>query len=292
MKNSLLDTCDARNESSGFDRRLLAAEGVVIRFIADLKTHPALVAKDLYLEGAYVLQCSAGRFRVTLDGTQMVELGNGEMLVTYPGHRMTLEALERVNQLCYISLCGHSVEDYLDSLGFFHGQHGRAALQPELLKKIRDLLAQQAADPVQRNRTCLSMLNDILFSAAMDLQNGTNVVLCDAIRQLHANLRKGIVRLEPLCKQLRVSRAHLHAIFVQSGLPPPSAFIRNEQKQLILRLLRMTQLPITEIARRAGFTSMTHFANFMRRETGKSARAWRMESRSPADVTTDELRSE
>jgi len=263
-------------ETTGFDRRLTAAADVVIRSLANLETPAGTLTHDLYFEGADILRCSQGRFRFTIDGAHTIEIGPGEALVTYPEHRVTIEALDAGNRLVYGIFWGSSVEDYLDSLGFFHGMHGRASSQDELLMELRHLLAEQTGGQMKRNPVCLSLLTDILMTMAQDMRERGNAFLSDALRQIRANLSKGVVRLDPLCEQLRVSRAHLHTVFVRAGLGSPSAFIRGEQLRMVKRLLRTTSLPVAEVARSSGFISMTHFANFMRQHTGKSARAWRM----------------
>jgi len=260
------------DETAGIDRRFLAAADVVVRSVADLKTGPKTLTKNVYFEGADVLQCVTGRFRFTLDGERVIEVGAGETLVTYPGHHVTIEALADANRLVYGILYGDSVADYLDDLGFFHGIHGSAELQDVLWDELRKTLRAGGDD---RDTAGISLLTDILVTTAQALRGRENAFLADAIHQIRVNLEGGVVRLAPLCERLHKSRAHLHTAFVRGGLGSPSAFIRNEQRRMVLRLLRTTRLPVAEIARRAGFISMTHFANFMRRYTGKSARAWR-----------------
>lgn len=259
----------------GGDRRLSVAGEVIIRSLTDLETTAATLTRDQYFDGANVLHCSRGRFRFTFDGTREIEIGSGETLVIYPGYRMMIEALESSNRLSYGVLVGDSIEDYLDFIGFFHGEHGKAGAYDELLGELRSLLNRQASGETNLEGVCLSLLTDILISVARDLREGGNGFVGDVVRQIRANLKQGIVRLEPLCEQLHVSRAHLHSVFVHAGLESPSVFIRNEQVRLILRLLQTTQLSVADIAQRAGFISKTHFANFMRRNTGKSAREWR-----------------
>lgn len=259
----------------GGDQRLSVAGEVIIRSLTDLETPAGTVTRDLYFEGAEVLHCSKGRFRFTFDGTREIEIGPGETLVAYPGYRVTIEALEISNRLSYGVFVGDSIEDYLDAIGFFHGEYGKAGAYDELLGELRSLLNRQASGETNLQGVCFSLLTDILISVARDLREGGNGFLGDAIRQIRVNLKQGIVRLEPLCGQLHVSRAHLHSVFVHAGLESPSVFIRNEQVRLVLRLLQTTQLSVADIAQRAGFISKTHFANFMRRNTGKSAREWR-----------------
>lgn len=263
------------NVTTGGDRRLSVAGEVIIRSLTDLETPAALLTRDLYFEGADVLHCLKGRFRFTFDGTREIEIGPGETLITYPGYRVTIESLESFNRLSYGVFVGDAIEDYLDAVGFFHGEHGKARAHEELLGELKGILERQTKGESNLNSVCLSILTDVLISVARDLGVGGNGFLGDAIRQIRANLKQGIVRLEPLCEQLHVSRAHLHSVFVHAGLEAPSVFIRNEQTRLVLRLLQTTRLPIADIAQRAGFISKTHFANFMRRMTGKSAREWR-----------------
>jgi len=265
----------AWNETTGFDLRLQDAGDVRIRSISDLKTPRATLMQDLYLVGAEIIHCMDGRLRMTLDGTRVIELGPGEVVVVYPDHRVTVEAWAVDNRFVSGTLCGSAVCDYLDSLGYFHGIHGQATLQKKLLAQVRGLLGRESKGGRSQNRQNLSLLTDVLSSVAKDLNTYRNAFFGKAIHQIQANLAKGIVRLGPLCEKLGVSRAHLHAAFVEAGLGSPSVFIRNEQKRLVMRLLLTTQLPIAEVARRAGFISITHFSNFMRQYTGKSAREWR-----------------
>jgi len=60
--------------------------------------------------------------------------------------------------------------------------------------------------------------------------------------------------------------------FKQMGIGSPAAFIRQEQFRYARRLLTQTQKPIAEIADEAGFISLTHFANVVKRLTGRTAR--------------------
>lgn len=262
-------------ETAGLDRRMLTAKDIAIRSLMILESAAAVVMRDIYFEGAEVLRCSYGHFRFTFDGTNVIELGPGETLVIYPGYRVSIEALEPLNRLVYGIFTGSSIENYLDSLGFFHGEHGKTASYEELFRELQKLVDELGKGKVDRNQLCLSCLTDILLSMAKDLHENGNGRIGDYIRQIRKNLNNGIVRLEPLCAQLHVSRAHLHAVFVSAGIGSPSAFIRREQVRMILRLLRTTSMSIADVARKAGFISMTHFSNFMRQNTGKSARDWR-----------------
>jgi len=80
------------------------------------------------------------------------------------------------------------------------------------------------------------------------------------------------VRLTPLYDQLHGGHTALSRAFKEAGLGSPAAFIRQEQLRHVRHLLTQTQKPIAEIADEAGFISLTHFANVVKRLTGKTAR--------------------
>jgi AraC-like DNA-binding protein len=63
--------------------------------------------------------------------------------------------------------------------------------------------------------------------------------------------------------------------FKNAGLGSVAEFIRQEQLRLVVSMLRNTQKPIAEIAEVAGFISITHFANFIKKRTGTTARSIR-----------------
>jgi transcriptional regulator GlxA family with amidase domain len=96
-----------------------------------------------------------------------------------------------------------------------------------------------------------------------------------AVRQILKNLKDGIVRLAPLYDQLKVGHTALGNAFKKAGMGSPAEFIRQEQLSLAVRLLVDTRMKISQIARESGFISMTHFANFIKHNTGMSARELR-----------------
>lgn len=170
MVDSSLDVDLLFSEPVQNGRRLQTAGHVVVRSIVEWQGVAGVLARDLYLDGADVLLCVAGRFRFTLDGVKAIELGVGEVLVVYPGHRVTFEALQNVSHLFSLVLCGTTVKDYFDSMGFFHGQSGRTTLQPELLVRIRDLVDRQPIVPSAENQVCLSLVTEFLQSMVKDLR--------------------------------------------------------------------------------------------------------------------------
>ena len=269
-------TASARGEA-GFSRcqaSAVSAAGfddgeVAIQRVVEYTTRPSVMFRDTWFEGGSVLRCSSGRFRIELEGCEPVELAADEAIVAYPGRHVTIEALDRSNLLACVVLEGRGMEAYFDRLGFFNGIHGPTSPQSELFREIKACVEARRT----KDRVGLMMrLTDMLATYAHDLRVGDNSVVGNAIRQIRENLANRVVRLTPLYEQLHIGHTALSRAFKQVGLKSPAAFIRQEQLRRACCLLTQTQKPIAEIAEASGFISLTHFANVVKRLTGRTAR--------------------
>lgn len=244
-------------------------DGVRIRLMVERTAKAGVLAREVFFDGGDVIRCYRGRFRFTAVGRQPIEIGPGEVIVVYPEQSVTIEALEKSNQLVYVIFEGHDVSAYFDSLGFFNGIHGPTSDQIALFREVKNRFeANEEADA----KCLMQRLSDALVTYAHDLRVGANIIVADAIRKIHANLKKGVVRLAPLYVQLGIGHTTLNEAFRHAGLESPSAYIRHEQLNLVLHLLKETRKPIGEVAAEAGFISPTHFANFVKRLTGRTSR--------------------
>jgi len=255
------------HETLGRDARLDCAHDVRIRVMAELCTEAGVLIEDVYFEGGDVLRCDEGRFRFKLGDRPDMVIGLGEAVVIYPGNRVTIEALDGKNLLRYAIMDGTDVAAYFDQFGFFDGVHGRTSTQRAVFEEVKRRLA--VASGLTTPAT-LALLSDALVTYAHDFREGGGALLFDVIRQIRENLRDGIVRLDPLCAQLKVSRARLHRTFAAAHMPTPAEFIRNEQMRMALRLLGNSSKSISDIANETGFLSTSHFATFIKRMTGLS----------------------
>jgi len=242
---------------------------VRIQLMAEHIAQRGVLIRDVFFEGGDVLRCYRGRFRFCLEGCESIEIGEQESIVVYPGQRVTIEALDKVNLIVYVIFEGRGVASYFDQLGFFNGIHGRTSTQIELFRDVKRRLEVKGAID---HAKLMARLSDALVTYAHDLCVGTNAVVSAAIRQIRENLKKKIVRLTPLYDQLHIGHTALNRAFRQAGIGNPAAFIRQEQLRHARHLLMQTQKPIAEIAEETGFISLTHFANVIKRMTGKTAR--------------------
>ena len=247
----------------------LRGDGVRIRLMSELIAQPGVLIRDVFFEGGDVLRCYRGRFRFSLEGREPIVIGAREAIVIYPGQHVTIEALDAANLLVYVIFEGDRVAPYFDQIGFFNGIHGPTSSQIEVFRQIKHQLeANESSDQVKM----LNRLSDALVTYAHDLRVGSNALIGDALRQIRANLTRKIVRLTPLYEQLHIGHTALSLAFRAAGLGSPAQMIRREQLRLVTDLLKTTQKPIAEIAAETGFISATHFANFIKRTTGRTAR--------------------
>ena len=262
------ETVEKWTESPVADARLDGKPGVMLRLLSEAEMPRKVFVDNFYFTGINVMRCYAGAFRFAFDDRGPFTLNAGELVVLYPGHYVTIEALGEWNRLLYCIFDGADATRFFDDLGFFDCARGRTSPRLGAFLELRRRAEGPEGQTAAGHRASLRFLADLLVSQMRDLRANGKAFLFDAAHLIHANLAKGIVRLEPLCAELKTSRSHLHRAFVDAGLPSPSEIIRREQLRLAVRLLRQETLPIQEVMTRAGFISQTHFSTFIKRHTG------------------------
>ena len=128
---------------------------------------------------------------------------------------------------------------------------------------------------------------DELNAAATVLQAITSYVMSkrwvapdksEFIRQIDRYIEDHLsqsITMEQLCSVFRIGRTRLYELsmdYLGCGL---SDYIRNQRIHHAQRLLRQTDLPVTEIAYAVGFSDYNHFSRVFKRSAGMSARAYR-----------------
>ena len=262
-------------QSVGVDSRHLTGRDVDVHDINDLRSGAENFITNFRTEGVVLLRCYEGRYRIARKGCPVVHLKEGEGFVLYPGHVVTIDALKPSNRLVYGVFTGRDVIGYFNDLGCFDGLHCVTLPRDESMARLRKLVKGKAYQTASGHDACLTYLSDLVVSIVGDARANGNVLVFDAIRQIRANLSKGVVRLQELCDELKVCRSYLHRVFRDAGLGSIAAFVKAEQLQRALWLLRNTDQPVAEIARASGFISTTHFSTFIRKRIGRPPRELR-----------------
>jgi len=255
-------------ESVLSDVRTGGATDVIVRSIADLITEKKRLVDGILFDGLDILRCYEGSFRFSFKDRPSIVLKKGETLAIYPRHVVTIDALEKSNRIVYGIFEGRDVADCFDSLGFFDCAIGRTEAHYDSIEELRRQLEEGKRRRTEDDRHCLSLLTDILTSQAAELRRHGEPLVFDAIKLIHQNFREGVVHLKPLCEKLGISRVHLHRLFVRAGLGSPSDFMRERQMRFVRDLLENTRLSFSEIARKTGSLSSSHFTTFVKRMSG------------------------
>lgn len=107
----------------------------------------------------------------------------------------------------------------------------------------------------------------IVERESTDVVVAENPLVIRAARMIRDGVASGITMKE-LCVALSVSRSKLDNLFSESLGRTPSEEIQRMRMRRCSDLLLNTDLKITEVARRCGFSSVTHLGRFFKRETG------------------------
>jgi len=249
----------------------LIARGLRIRQVAELDTDPTTLIDNTFFCGGTVMLCSAGKFRLELDGGFGPTLSAGDTLILYPGSLVTIKALEAKNRLHYVIIDeGPCAVDYLNSFSFYDRLVFRTTFPGNTFETIRRALATPDRTPAEANAAAISILSDMLRTFQYDIRRNGNALFYDAINLIHCNLSRGIVRTDPLCRELQTSRSHLHKQFLAHCGVGPGEFIRREQLRIALWYLVNSRRAVKEIATEVGIPSSVYFTIFIRRQTGRT----------------------
>ncbi|MBE0534967.1 MAG: DNA-binding transcriptional regulator [Phycisphaerae bacterium] len=120
--------------------------------------------------------------------------------------------------------------------------------------------------PVTATHIVTRQSTDVLAVADADLKAALRFIRGNAHRALQVN---------DVVKATTVSRRVLEKKFQSQLRRSVHREIRRVRIDLIRQLLVSTDLPVTEIARKAGFDGIAHVARYFREETGMSLRQYR-----------------
>ena len=92
------------------------------------------------------------------------------------------------------------------------------------------------------------------------------------------------LRMKEVAAQAGVSREHFSRLFFKQTGESPAAFLRTIRLEAAAKLLRSTELPISEIAFRSGFPTASKLGLFFRRRYRVSPKVYRQKGATPASM--------
>lgn len=113
-----------------------------------------------------------------------------------------------------------------------------------------------------------------LVEATTPEAGGEERLLAEAMSFLRARLDEG-VDVAAAARHCGVSREHLSRCFARLVGEGPATWLRRQRLAQAERLLQAGDLPVSEVARRCGYASPSHFAQAFRRSSGRTPRGFR-----------------
>jgi len=86
---------------------------------------------------------------------------------------------------------------------------------------------------------------------------------------------EGRVALQSIAKEVRMSYFHFSRAFKQSMGMTPTSYIAERRIERAKRFMQETDMPISEVALRSGFSSQSHFTTTFRRYAGVTPRSFK-----------------
>lgn len=227
---------------------------------------------------------------------RVYRLGPGEVFVNLPGERHTVSEHPKGLILYWIivrldaegpSFLGQSPAESAALrqalLGIPH-RHFRGTESIKRLFQSLHLLVDEPATPLRtlRLRTItLELLMEVLAAARSHTVPADESRLDGLMREMRSR-PEADYPVEALARRAGLAPNHFITRFRHQAGLPPRQFLLDCRMRAARRLLRETDLPVTEIALRLGFCSSQHFAGLFKRHTGTTPRACRAGAAGPA----------
>ena len=150
------------------------------------------------------------------------------------------------------------------------------ALLTPPLSKAR--MARSWAEAMVHSRPRISTLGQLQIAEPIAPTRGglPPVVVQRICEYIESHLEQKI-GLEALATMAGLSTHHFARSFHETVGMPPHGYLLSRRLDRAERMLRQTQLPLSEIAAATGFSDQSHLARHFRRRTGTSPRLARME---------------
>jgi AraC-like DNA-binding protein len=154
------------------------------------------------------------------------------------------------------------------------------ALTQDEAEHVLELLRQLAARLVTWRTSLKESLPALAVRGGMPPEDARRSAITWFISKRHSESR---LRLADLGKHLRLSEDRAGHVVVELFGDSFATLLLRARVQTAQGLLRLSDLPLREVARQSGFGSRAHFFAVFREHTGQTPAAWRKTTISPAD---------
>ena len=239
---------------------------------AGFKGNPAQDWRLLYLvRGAAAL----------VAGDRREQLEAGHLVLLDAQQRVSIQPIPGKTTLTYRIDFGGSIADNWAAQGFFGSFPCvlRPGFDESLLSLIGSMAEMARMQPEDAQRLAAGILSNLLAKLEILFRNGIKggkeqKLLMEA-RQLLTNPAFNRFCLDSIADEMGVSYSWFRQTFRRQAGLPPQQFRQRQRLTRACQLLADTQMPVSEIAKEIGFTSLAYFSRIFKKETGLSPSVWR-----------------
>ena len=129
---------------------------------------------------------------------------------------------------------------------------------------------EKASDDHQFRNTC-SIVLDILARTGGEYHDGNSVQIAKrCVNMIKERLHDSELNVCMLCEELDISRTTLTRLFKEETGVSPGRYILNLRLHKATAQLRGTNLAVSDIAHKCGFSDLRSFCRFIKRATGEA----------------------
>lgn len=177
----------------------------------------------------------------------------------------------------------------------------RSGFQDPLLSSLGLALQQEVSHPLTADRLYADTVAQMMIVHLLRHYATQHVIIQDPrqglSRQQMGQVTEFILAhlpehlsLERLAQQVKLSAYHFARLFRRTTGESPHQFVLRKRLEAAERLLRETDLPLSQIAVDVGFPNQSHFTQVFRQHRGLTPRRYRQETRSWRTFATKSAR--
>ena len=221
--------------------------------------------RDRPIAGVVFVLCRLGTLTCAVSDLTPVVCHAGDLFVTFPGRRLTLEPTSDNAQFIHLELQGVQAVSSVLGLGYRHGFHANHVDTNRMYA-----LAEAVASGVMpgKQEQILAQLEQVICDMWRDCrEHSEEPEFFSLLRAIH-RLPPNILTTEKVSAALNISRTKLNLLFMKGCGVRPGAYLAGIKGEIIRALLDDGRLTIAQIAERTGFSSASALACFFRRKFG------------------------
>lgn len=209
-----------------------------------------------------------GKITVTRANGEIMHLGKGDSFINAPDEASTMRSdSDEGCEYYWLGFNGSYAKPFLEKT--------TKSLYPKYKESgivaISELLESTVTDPIGTLCALFKVFNAIKDESHSEENDFVN----KAILYVESNYHKSF-NVEKYAKSIGVSRSYFTTSFTEKTGTSPYSFLINERIENAKKYLLKSDLTITQIATKVGFSSIDRFSSIFKEKTGMSPKKYRI----------------